>query len=224
MQRKVKICGVRTGAALDAALKAGADYFGLVFYPASPRHVEVDTARALCDRVREQIRSVALLVEPRDADVRHVVDMVRPDLIQLHGDESPERVRQVRALSGCPVIKAVKVETAADVDAARAYKGAADLLLYDAKPPAGAAAALPGGNGVPFDWEALTGVATRGDFMLSGGLTPSNVAEAIALTGATIVDVSSGVERAPGDKDPDLIRRFILAAKGATGTDGGGAA
>ena len=219
MSVKVKICGVRSVRALDAALEAGADYIGLVFYPPSPRHVDVETARTLSDRVRGRVRSVALLVDPDDAEVRRVVEAVQPDLIQLHGSESPQRVRAVRALAGCPVVKAVKVDTEADAQAARDYDGAADLVLYDAKEQADATNALPGGNGVPFDWEALTGVAKRGDFVLSGGLTPENVADAIRLTGAPMVDVSSGVERAPGEKDPELIRRFVAAAKAVAPED-----
>ncbi|RMF10099.1 MAG: phosphoribosylanthranilate isomerase, partial [Alphaproteobacteria bacterium] len=139
-----------------------------------------------------------------------------PDLVQLHGSEAPERVAEIRQRSGHPVIKAVRVGGAEDVEAARAYEKGADFILYDAKPPASAAGALPGGNGVPFDWEALalaTGGTPRTGFFLSGGLDPDNVAAAIRLTGAPIVDVSSGVETAPGEKDPELIRRFISAAK-----------
>lgn len=215
MNVKVKICGLRTPESLDAALDAGADYFGLVFYPPSPRNVDHTAARGLAERGRGRARSVALMVDPDDDALRCVLDDVNPDLVQLHGAETPERVRQVKAISGRPVIKAVKVETAGDVEAARRYEDAADIILYDAKASEGAAGALPGGNGVPFDWRALTGVKGTHDFMLSGGLNPDNVAAAIALTGAAFVDVSSGVESAPGEKDNALIRRFVAAARSA---------
>jgi phosphoribosylanthranilate isomerase len=142
-----------------------------------------------------------------------VVGAVAPDLIQLHGCEPPERVADIARIARRPVMKAVKVETSADAESALAYKGAADLILFDAKPPAGRPEALPGGNGVTFDWRALQGVWGKIPFMLAGGLTPQNVAEAVRLTGAAVVDVSSGVESRPGEKDPELIRRFLRAAK-----------
>ncbi|MFQ5625100.1 MAG: phosphoribosylanthranilate isomerase [Methyloligellaceae bacterium] len=198
MSVKVKICGLRTQESLDAALEAGADYFG---------------ARALAAQGRGRAKSVALLVNPDDEAVKRVADEVAPDLIQLHGRETPERVREVKDLTGREIIKAIMVESAADAAAARDYDGAADLILYDAKEPEDAIGALPGGNGVPFDWRALMSVKGQGSFMLSGGLTSDNVADAIAATGAAIVDVSSGVESAPGEKDAELIARFICAAK-----------
>ncbi len=215
MNIKVKICGLRTPESLDAALDAGADYFGLVFYGPSPRNVDHARAGELAAQGRGHAKSVALLVNPDDAAVKRVAEEVAPDLIQLHGAETPERVREVRDLAGREVIKAIKVENAADADTARDYEGAAGFILYDAKEPDGAGDALPGGNGVPFDWQALMGVKGRGSFMLSGGLTCDNVADAIAATGACVVDVSSGVESAPGEKDAELIRRFITAAKSA---------
>ncbi len=215
MDIKVKICGLRTPESLDAALDAGADYFGLVFYGPSPRNVGHARAAELAARGRGRARSVALLVNPEDAAVKRVADEVAPDLIQLHGSETPGRVREIKELTGREIIKAVTVENAADAAAARNYDGAADFILYDAKAPEGAGGALPGGNGVPFDWQALIGVKERGSFMLSGGLTCDNVAAALAATGARAVDVSSGVESAPGEKDADLIRRFIAAAKSA---------
>jgi phosphoribosylanthranilate isomerase len=215
MNAKVKICGLRTPEALEAALDAGADYFGLVFYGPSPRNVDLATAHKLAEAGRGRAKSVALLVNPDDDAVRRVVDEVDPDIIQLHGNESPARVAEIKQITQKPILKAIKVETADDVAQADAYDSAADVILYDAKAPDDAVDALPGGNGVPFDWKALRGVKGRGSFMLSGGLNPDNVASAIAATGATIVDVSSGVESAPGVKDTDLIRQFIAAAKPA---------
>lgn len=216
MSVNVKICGLRDIGALDAAIDAGADYVGLVFYPPSPRNVGLDEAAVLAERARGRATIVALLVDPDDAQVERVSRDVRPDMIQLHGSESPDRVAEIKRLSGRPVIKAIKVATRADVDEAADYDDVADTLLFDARVPEGAAGMLPGGNGIPFDWQALAGVDARSGFLLSGGLDADNVVEAIRLTGAPIVDVSSGVEEAPGIKDPDLIRRFIAAAKGPT--------
>lgn len=212
MTIEVKICGIRTAEALDAAIAAGADYFGLVFYGASPRAVDRSGARQLVERAAGRIRAVALLVDPQDGELSAVLNEVQPDLVQLHGSETPERVAVVRTLAGRPVIKAIPVAGAADLVKSRAY-AAADLVLFDAKPPPGPTV-LPGGNGIPFDWGILAGAAALPSrFILSGGLDPETVAEAIRRTGAAIVDVSSGVERAPGDKDPERIRRFVAAAK-----------
>jgi phosphoribosylanthranilate isomerase len=211
MPTKVKICGLKTEAALEAALAGGADYVGLVFFPPSPRNVTLAVAKALADRARGRARIVALIVDPDDALIAQVVASAGPDLIQLHGDETPTRVAEVRARWGIPVMKAVPVETAEDAHAARQFSPAADLILFDARAPADSA--RPGGNGAPFDWRTLLGVTEGIPFVLSGGLTPDNVAEAIRLTGATTVDVSSGVESSPGEKDPALIQRFLQAAK-----------
>jgi phosphoribosylanthranilate isomerase len=211
MATKVKICGLKTEAALEAALAGGADYVGLVFFPPSPRNVTPAAAKELAAKARGRARVVALMVDPDDALIDTVMASADPDLIQLHGEETPARVGEIRRRWGRPVMKAIKVETAADARAARAYQGAADLILFDARAPA--ESTRPGGNGAPFDWRALAGVGDKGGFVLSGGLTPDNVAEAIRVTGAGIVDVSSGVERRPGEKDPDLIRRFLDAAK-----------
>jgi phosphoribosylanthranilate isomerase len=208
---KVKICGLTTDAALEAALAAGADYVGLVFFPPSPRNVTMETARPLAAKARGRAKVVALMVDPDDALVDRVVAAVDPDLLQLHGEETPERVAEVRRRSAKPVMKAIKVETAEDAQAALAYRGVADLILFDACAPWDAT--RPGGNGAAFDWSALAGVKDEVAYMLSGGLTPDSVAEAIRVTGAAIVDVSSGVEVRPGEKDPDLIRRFVRAAK-----------
>jgi phosphoribosylanthranilate isomerase len=208
---KVKICGVRTPAVIEAAAEAGADYVGLVLFPSSPRHVEIEAARVLAAIAKGKLGTVAVLVDPDDALIQAVAERVRPDALQLHGSETPERVAAIKAASGLPAIKAISVAGAADIAAASRYAGAADFILFDAKAPSGAA--VPGGNGVAFDWTALT--AAKAPFALSGGLTADTVAEAILLTGAALVDVSSGVERAPGEKDIALVKAFIRAAKAA---------
>jgi phosphoribosylanthranilate isomerase len=210
---KVKICGLKTEAALEAALAGGADFVGLVFFPPSPRNLSPAAARTLAAKARGRARIVALMVDPHDALIETVVAAANPDILQLHGEETPERVAEVRQRWGKPVMKAIKVETAADAEAALRYRGSADLILFDARAPEDST--RPGGNGAPFDWHALLGVKDEVPYMLSGGLTPDNVAEAIRLTGAAMVDVSSGVEARPGEKDPDLIRRFLQAAKAA---------
>jgi phosphoribosylanthranilate isomerase len=207
---KVKICGVRTPAIVNTAAEAGADYVGLVLFANSPRHVEVEEARVLAAIGKGRVGAVAVLVDPDDALIDEVVERVRPDLLQLHGSETPDRVAAIRARAGLPVMKAVAIAGPGDVAEASAY-ASADHILFDAK--AGPSAALPGGNGVAFDWLALKGFAAP--FALSGGLTPETVGEAIRATGAALVDVSSGVERAPGEKDAELVREFILAAKSA---------
>jgi phosphoribosylanthranilate isomerase len=208
---KVKICGVRTPAIVETAAEEGADYVGLVFYERSPRYLTLEEASALAQAASGRIATVAVLVDPDDALIDRVVEAVRPDLLQLHGSETPERVAAIRARTRLPVMKALAVAEAADVAAAGAYAASADQILFDAKVAPGAA--LPGGNGVAFDWLALKGLTAP--FALSGGLTPDTVGAAIKLTGATLVDVSSGVERAPGEKDAELVRRFIRAAKSA---------
>jgi phosphoribosylanthranilate isomerase len=213
MPTKVKICGLKTPAALEAALAGGADYVGLVFFPASPRNVAPEVAAALAAAARGRAKIVALTVDPDDALLDAIAAAAAPDLIQLHGDETPERVAEIRARWGRQVIKAVSVETADDVQEASRYRGVADLVLFDARAPA--ASTRPGGNGAPFDWRSLLGIRDGQPFVLSGGLTPDNVAEAIRLTGAAVVDVSSGVESRRGEKDPELIARFLRAAKGA---------
>lgn len=213
MTTQVKICGVTTNEAIDAALDGGADYIGLVFFPRSPRHVDIPTALRLADRARGQARIVALFVDPDDRALDSIVDKVQPDFVQLHGDESGPRVREIKRRLHLPVIKAIRVGTAVDAARALRYNDAADLILFDSHPPKGAH--LPGGNGQAFDWHALDDVRDKMKFMLSGGLTPDNVAAAVEATNAFAVDVSSGVESAPGVKDPKLIRSFLAAAKGA---------
>lgn len=213
MTTQVKICGVTSNAAVDAALDGGADFIGLVFFPRSPRHVDVPTALKLADRARGQAKIVALFVDPDDRALDNIVDKVQPDFVQLHGDESGPRVREIKRRLHLPVIKAIRVGTAVDAARALRYNDAADLILFDSHPPKGAH--LPGGNGQAFDWHALDDVKDKMKFMLSGGLTPDNVAAAVEATNAFAVDVSSGVESAPGVKDPKLIRSFLAAAKGA---------
>jgi phosphoribosylanthranilate isomerase len=216
---KVKICGLGTEATLDAAIEAGADYVGLVFCARSPRNVDLATAGSLARRAHERSRAkvVALVVDADDALLDAILRDVAPDVLQLHGHESAERVAAIRARFGLPLWKAVPVATAADVGAGLAFMDEgrlADLVLFDARPPP-CPAALPGGNGLAFDWRILTGIAARHPFVLAGGLTPDNVAAAVELVRPAVVDVSSGVESAPGVKDPALIRRFIRAAKAA---------
>jgi phosphoribosylanthranilate isomerase len=206
---RVKICGLSTPDTMQAALDAGADFVGLVFFAKSPRNVSMAKAAALADLARGHAEVVTLTVDADDELLRTIASEVRPDFIQAHGHETPERVRELKDLTDIQVIKAAAVATRADVAATSVYDGVVDLMLYDAKPPPGAT--LPGGNGVAFDWTILKDAPTP--YMLAGGLTPDNVAQAIAVTKAQIVDVSSGVESAPGVKDVTLIRKFIEAAK-----------
>lgn len=213
MTTKVKICGLKTEPALDAALEGGADFVGFNFFPPSPRSLTLEMARGLAARARGRTRTVAVLVDPDDALLQQVVSTVEPDLIQLHGQESPERVAEIARLSGRPLIKALSITKADDAEAALTYRDITQFVLFDAKAPP--ASLIPGGNGLTFDWHLLDGVRGRFDYFLSGGLTPDNVAEAIHIAQPFAVDVSSGVETAPGVKSPDLIRRFLAAAKPA---------
>ena len=206
---QVKICGLSTQVTMQAALNHSADMVGLVFFAKSPRNVSIEQATALADQARGKAKVVALVVDADDAFLNHLTKSVRPDFIQAHGHETPDRIAEIHTLTQTPIIKAIKVETAHDVRTADSYPGAS-LILYDAKAPKGL---LPGGNGLSFDWTLLEGVA--GEYMLSGGLDPENVAAAIRITGAPIVDVSSGVETSPGVKDAQLIAKFIKAANKA---------
>lgn len=215
MSVDVKICGLSTPETVTAALDGGADLIGFVFYPKSPRNVSPEEARSLAEIARGRATIVALIVDADDDLIDEITREVDPDFFQAHGHESPERVAEISARTGRQVIKAIKIKTEADVPQAKAYARSAALILYDAKAPETLAGALPGGNGIAFDWTLIgAGQAAQG-FILSGGLTPSNVADAIKVTGASIVDVSSGVEKSPGIKDISLIREFIAAAKGA---------
>jgi phosphoribosylanthranilate isomerase len=211
----VKICGLSTPEALDAALDAGADMVGFVFFAPSPRYISLDTARALSARVKDRAQKVALTVDADDLVLAQIIDALRPDVLQLHGHETPERVAAVKQRFGLPVMKALAIETRADLAAIAPYTTIADRLLFDARPPRDAT--RPGGLGKPFDWRLLENLDLSIPFMLSGGLNADNVAEAIRLTRAPGVDVSSGVERAPGVKDSDKIRAFVRAARASHG-------
>jgi len=207
---RVKICGLRRLADVKAVAAAGAAYAGFVFFAKSPRHLTVAAARPLLLAVPEGLAKVALTVDADDAALDAIVAALPIDMLQLHGHESPERVAQVRARYGLPVMKAVGVADAGDLAAVFEYSLVADQVLIDAKPPKGAA--IPGGNGLAFDWRLLAGRRWLRPWMLAGGLTPENVAEAIRLTGARQVDVSSGVESAPGVKGAGGIAGFVAAA------------
>jgi phosphoribosylanthranilate isomerase len=209
----VKICGLSTPEALDAALESGADMVGFVFFPPSPRHLAFDAARVLGDRVRGRAQKVALTVDADDATFDAIIESLRPDLLQLHGKEPPARLAALKRRFGRPVMKAIPVERQGDLALVADYVAIADCLLFDARAPR--EATRPGGLGKSFDWRLLENLDPGVPFMLSGGLDAGNVGEAMAVTRAPGVDVSSGVERAPGDKDPDKIRAFIRAAREA---------
>ncbi|MGP3699037.1 phosphoribosylanthranilate isomerase [Rhodobacter sp. NSM] len=208
---RVKVCGLRTEADVKVAASSGAAYFGLVFFPKSPRNVSLDQARLLALSAPAGIAKVALTVDADDAALDAIVEAVPLDMIQLHGHESPERVAEVRARYGLPVMKAVGVADETDLPQILEQSLAADQILIDAKAPKGAA--LPGGNGLSFDWRLIAGRHWIRPWMLAGGLTSENLAEAVRRTGASQVDVSSGVESAPGVKDPDRIAAFLKAAR-----------
>jgi len=213
MPVEVKICGLSTPETVEGAIAAGTDFIGLVFFPASPRHVDLILARDLAAKARGRAKVVALIVDASDQLIQNIARHVRPDYFQAHGHEDPERVKAISRITGIPVIKAIKVLDAPDVAAAREFREAADMILFDAKSPADIADALPGGNGRAFDWTLLGSEGAFKRFMLSGGLTPETVARAIRLTAAPIVDVSSGVESSPGIKDLGKIAAFIAAAQ-----------
>jgi phosphoribosylanthranilate isomerase len=208
----VKICGLSTGETLDAALDAGADMVGFNFFAGSPRFVTPARAAELARQVAGRAEIVAVTVDMDDDDVAQLVDLVRPDWLQFHGHETPGHVEAMRAMTGRQVMKALPVAVRGDLAAANAYEAIADRLLLDGRPPKDAT--RPGGLGVPFDWALLAGFDPGIPWMLSGGLAPGNVAEAVAVTGAPGVDVSSGVESAPGRKEPNLIRAFLDNARG----------
>lgn len=212
MTISVKICGITTEDALEAAIEAGADYAGLVFFKRSPRHLSLSRAAELARRAEGRISTVALTVNPRYGVLKAIMSKVRPDFIQLHGEESVERVAAIRRLTKAPILKAVKVGGPQDVIAAKAYESVADVLLFDAK-AGNQRDALPGGNGLSFDWAWLPHAGPRRNFMLSGGLNSDNLLAALRESEASAVDVSSGVEISPGVKSPSLIRKFIATAK-----------
>lgn len=210
---RVKICGLSTPDTMDAALEAGADFVGLVFFPRSPRHIDIAKAATLADRARGRAEIVALVVDPNDVLLSAIMTSVKPDVLQLHGRETPERVQDICQRFGVRVWKAIGVESGADAARALDYRDAADMILFDAKAPKGSD--VPGGNGITFDWHVLDGVKEKVPYILSGGLTHDNVADAINATGTGAVDVSSGVESAPGVKDAARIAAFVRAAKSA---------
>jgi phosphoribosylanthranilate isomerase len=213
----VKICGLSTPETLDAALDAGADMVGFVFFPPSPRHLAFETARVLAGRVRGRAQKVALTVDAEEKFLQSVVEALRPDMLQLHGVESTDRVESLRSTFGLPVMKAVPIAVKDDLARIATYAAVADRLLFDARAPRDAT--RPGGLGNTFDWRLLQDVKPGVPFMLSGGLDADNVGEALRITRASGIDVSSGVERAPGVKDPDKIRAFIRAARMAQTRD-----
>jgi phosphoribosylanthranilate isomerase len=208
----VKICGITDDEAMDAVVDSGADMVGLVFFPPSPRAVTPERAAELVELAPEELLKVGLFVDADDRTLDAVLTHVRLDLLQFHGHETAERIEAVRLEYGLPVMKVIPVATAVDLDAASAFTASADRLLFDAKAPKGAD--RPGGNATAFDWAVLAGRKWPLPWMLAGGLEPANVAEAIRISGAPGVDVSSGVESAPGVKDPARIRAFVKAAKG----------
>ncbi len=207
----VKICGITSAGAIDAAVAAGAVYGGLVFHPKSPRFVPLEQARTLADHMRGRLRIIALIADMADAEIEALMKAVKPDFLQLHGDETVQRTAEIRARFGVPIIKALPVAEASDLDAVADYEKVADMLMFDARPPKGAERG--GGHGQAFDWKLLKDKNFAKPWFLAGGLSPDNVARAISLSGAQLVDVSSGVESAPGVKDAARIREFIIAAK-----------
>jgi phosphoribosylanthranilate isomerase len=207
----VKICGLSTRETLDVALDAGADMVGFVFFPPSPRHLGLETARELGKHAKHRAVKVALTVDADDATLAKIVEALQPDILQLHGHETVARLRDIKQEFGLPVIKAMPVQTSADLASLPGYAAVADRILFDARAPK--EATRPGGLGAVFDWHVLENLALTLPFMVSGGLNPQNLAEAVRVTRAGGVDVSSGVERTPGVKDPEMIREFIRAAR-----------
>lgn len=210
MPARVKICGLTRAGDLHHAVDAGAAFVGLVFYTPSPRNLSFDEAARLLKTVPADVTSVALLVDPDDALAAHMAKLGM-GMVQLHGRETPARVAEIRELTGLPVMKAVGIGDRQDLARIPAYEAVADRIMVDARPPEGAT--RPGGNAVTFDWKLIAGRQWARPWMLAGGLTPENVAQAVRLTGAEIVDVSSGVESAPGRKDPARVTAFITAAR-----------
>jgi phosphoribosylanthranilate isomerase len=207
----VKICGLSTRETLDAALQAGADMMGFVFFPPSPRHLGLERARELGAQAKGRAVKVALTVDADDATLGNIVEALRPDILQLHGNETVARLRDIKRAFGLPVMKVISVQTSADLAAIPGYAAVADRILFDARAPK--EATRPGGLGAVFDWHVLENLDLKLPFMVSGGLTSENVAQAVRLTRAGGVDVSSGVERALGVKDVEMIGAFVRAAR-----------
>lgn len=213
MNFDIKICGLKTPEVVSAVLDGGATHIGFIFFPKSPRHIDVEEAARLRVAAQDRAQVVAVTVDADDDYLAQIVEHVRPDILQLHGQETPERVKLLKARFGLPVIKAFAIRNFDDLAAITPYKGIADRFLFDAKPPKGSE--LPGGNGVSFDWDLLTKLDGDVDYMLSGGLNADNIAQALVRTGAQAIDVSSGVEISAGEKDVRLIDEFLQAVRAA---------
>ncbi len=213
MALDIKICGLKTPEAVAAALDGGATYVGFIFFPKSPRHVTPEQATPLRAMARGRAKAVAVTVDADDTTLDGIVAALKPDMLQLHGVETPERVRAVKARYGLPVMKAFSIRDAGDLAAIASYRGIADRFLFDAKPPKGSE--LPGGNGVSFDWSLLAALDADVDYMLSGGLNAANIGDALRQANPPGIDISSGVESAPGVKDPALIEQFFRAVRAA---------
>lgn len=211
MALDIKICGLKTDQAMAAALAGGASHVGFIFFPKSPRYVEPAEAGRLREAARGKALAVAVTVDARDAFLDEIVEKLQPDMLQLHGSETPERVAELKARHGLPVMKALPLSEAADLERIKPFVGIADRFLFDAKPPKGSE--LPGGNGVVFDWRILAGLDAGIDYMLSGGLNAANIGDALRLANPPAIDISSGVESAPGVKDPALIEQFFRAVR-----------
>ena len=211
MPIQAKICGLNDAAAVEAAVLNGAAFVGFVFYSPSPRNVYPSAAAELAAKVPAHVKKVGLFVDPDEKLIRKVLTTVSLDWIQLHGAETPERVQEIKDSYSLPVMKAIKVDSAASLEEIARYDGVADMLLFDAKEPKSLKNALPGGNGLAFDWELLAGAKVKSPWMLAGGLNAENIAEAVRISGAKIVDTSSGVEFEPGRKDPAAIEAFLAA-------------
>ncbi|MCI9868056.1 phosphoribosylanthranilate isomerase [Rhizobium skierniewicense] len=213
MTPEIKICGLKSADAIERAVRRGASHLGFIFFEKSPRNIEPDIAGKLADAVRGSVKIVAVTVDADNDELDEIIHLLKPDMLQLHGHESPERVLNVKALYGLPIIKAFSIRDADDLAKIDPYIGIADKFLFDAKPPAGSD--LPGGNGVSFDWTLLHSLDEGVDYMLSGGLNKDNIAHALAETGAKGIDASSGVESAPGVKDLAMIDAFFDAIRSA---------
>ncbi|ACI57215.1 Phosphoribosylanthranilate isomerase [Rhizobium leguminosarum bv. trifolii WSM2304] len=213
MKPDIKICGLKTPEAIDRALERGATHIGFIFFEKSPRYIEPDLAGKLAEPARGKAKIVAVVVDPSNDELDEIVSLLKPDILQLHGNESPEHVLTIKALYGLPVMKVFSVRTADDLKRVEAYIGIADRFLFDAKAPKGSE--LPGGNGISFDWSLLSWLDGSIDYMLSGGLNKDNVADALVKTKARGIDVSSGVETAPGVKSVAMIDEFFDAVEEA---------
>jgi len=209
MKLDIKICGLKTEEAVDRAVALGATHIGFIFFQKSPRHIEPVDAGRLADRVRGRAKIVSVSVDADNDDLDEIIDLIRPDMLQLHGKETPDRVLNIKAVTGLPVMKALSIQTSDDLRKIEAYDGIADRYLFDAKPPKNSE--LPGGNGVSFDWRLLAGLDPSVDYLLSGGLNKDNLAEALAIARPRGIDASSGLESSPGVKDVNMIDEFFAA-------------